>query len=535
MVSAPTAGDPVFRYKLQRYNLKRVGYEEEVEPRIQMTTAGWIVAGSAWALALGGGTYLLAEGTRNGKSDLKSWGSVALFASDAVLAGTLAFRLFGHGRKLKPRWVYIDHSDRNVVDSVSAATLAPVEVRLKAPSGEQAFPLSTDLEGVVEIPIRDLEPYLSAGKPTPAKLVYPHDDKTYTNFAVGTDVASGPALTLLKPNEEFVQVDDEVIEISALANDPVGLRHLVVLVNGKKQLDYEPKAAQREYAFNAAVKLNPGLNVLRVRAQGRTGSIERIVHVERSTSPPQVYAVFVGISQYASLPPVGFAAEDARALHELTTRKGLVGSANAFLLVNEDATLERVRELLGTELKQRATPNDDVVVYFAGHGATEKDPAAPDGDGFAKYIALHDTRPGSLYSTALPMEEIRTLFERIRARNVLFLLDTCYSGGGGRTISKSVGKLSDGFLNRLAEAKGRAVMSSAGPLEVAREDPKLKHGIYTFTLLEALDGKADLNDDRVLTVEELHTWISGRVRELTDGKQTPTLRGTLDLTLRLEP
>lgn len=533
-VSSPSEDDPTYRYRLQAYGLKRVGYEEEIEPQIRMTTAGWIIAGAAWATALGTGAYFQAEGIRKADSGLKTIGSSTLFVSDAILLGTLGFRFLAHGRKLKARWNFIDASERNVVDAVRPVPATPVELLLKTPSGEKRVRLSTGPDGVVEVPLPDLQPQLARNALTPAKLMLPGNKSAYTTFSIAPTLSAGPTLTLIKPNQEFSQVDEEVIELSGMVRDRARIKSLQVALNGGKVLAYAPKSNQREYTFNTAIQLDPGLNVVRVRAAGGTGSVEKIIHVERRTQPPQTHAVFIGISKYASLPSVGFATEDARSLRDMVIQQRLVGSANVSVITDEEATLERVRDLLGTELKQRTTPNDDVLVYFAGHGATEKDLSSPDGDGFSKYLAVHDTKPGSLYSTALPIEEIRTLFERIRAKNVLFILDTCYSGSGGRTISQATGELSDKFLSRLAGNKGRAVMSSAGPLEVAREDPKLKHGIYTWAFLQALEGKADANDDGLLTIQEIQEWVFTAVNERTNGRQNPTLKGRLDFSFKIE-
>ena len=47
-----------------------------------------------------------------------------------------------------------------------------------------------------------------------------------------------------------------------------------------------------------------------------------------------------------------------------------------------------------------------VIIFFAGHGATERDSASPDGDGLEKYLLPFDTDPADLYTTAMPMVEV---------------------------------------------------------------------------------------------------------------------------------
>ena len=50
---------------------------------------------------------------------------------------------------------------------------------------------------------------------------------------------------------------------------------------------------------------------------------------------------------------------------------------------------------------------------------------------------------------------------------------------------------------------------------------ELRHGAFTAALLEAFDGKSDLNEPPWLRVSDLDVWLSARVKELTKGAQTP--------------
>ena len=90
-----------------------------------------------------------------------------------------------------------------------------------------------------------------------------------------------------------------------------------------------------------------------------------------------------------------------------------------------------------------------VIIFFAGHGATERDAVSADGDGLEKYLLPWETDPADLYSTAMPMREIAHIFGRIRSDRLIFIADSCYSGAsGGRTISVTGTRatITDGFL-----------------------------------------------------------------------------------------
>jgi uncharacterized caspase-like protein len=99
-----------------------------------------------------------------------------------------------------------------------------------------------------------------------------------------------------------------------------------------------------------------------------------------------------------------------------------------------------------------------VIIYFAGHGATEKDATSPDGDGLEKYLLPNDVDPNDLYATAIPMAEVTRIFTRIQSERLIFIADSSYSGAsGGRTIGRAGfrSNLSDAFLDRIAIGKGK--------------------------------------------------------------------------------
>jgi uncharacterized caspase-like protein len=60
-----------------------------------------------------------------------------------------------------------------------------------------------------------------------------------------------------------------------------------------------------------------------------------------------------------------------------------------------------------------------VIIYFAGHGATERDKMSPDGDGLEKYILPYDAQPKDLYASALPMREISHILHRIQSDSII--------------------------------------------------------------------------------------------------------------------
>jgi uncharacterized caspase-like protein len=172
-----------------------------------------------------------------------------------------------------------------------------------------------------------------------------------------------------------------------------------------------------------------------------------------------------------------------------------------------------------------------VIIFFAGHGATEKDVMSPDGDGLEKYLLPYDADPKDLYATALPMGEVSKIFSRIQAERLVFIADSCYSGAsGGRTIDISGirATISEAFLDRIAGGKGRVIITASGANEVSAENDNLKHGVFTYYMVEGLKGKADRDQDGVVTVDEAYQYVSEAVPRATGQEQHPVKKGTVE-------
>jgi uncharacterized caspase-like protein len=163
------------------------------------------------------------------------------------------------------------------------------------------------------------------------------------------------------------------------------------------------------------------------------------------------------------------------------------------------------------------------------------DPRGIERDGLAKYLIPSDADPDDLFSTALPMDDLQTIFARIEAERVVVFLDACYSGAaGGRTFAARRTRataVDDLFLERLTRSRGRAIVTASKPAEVSVELPELGHGIFTYYLTEGLRGAGDLNRDGIVSLQELYEYVEQQVvrkSRAVGGNQHPMMKGELE-------
>jgi len=352
--------------------------------------------------------------------------------------------------------------------------------------------------------------------------------------------ARTPPVVVIASPEDGGTVEVNIIGLKGVVEDDEGIERIEIFINGRRLergnargLRVSGGESLTRHDLLERIPLQEGENRIRVRAVDREGlATEKTVTLHCARKRKNIWAVVVGINDYAHTRPLRYAVNDALAFHRHLTEHVGIPDENILLLLDREANLTRLRSALGTHLKTRAGEDDMVIIYFAGHGATERDVMSPDGDGLEKYLLPQDADLKDLYASALPMREVRHVFNRIRSERLVFIADACYSGAsGGRTVGMSGGlraSLSEDFLDRIASGKGRVILSASGANEVSEEDEKIGHGVFTFHLLKGLQGAADADGDGLITVDEAYGYVSRKVPDATGQEQHPVKKGTVE-------
>jgi hypothetical protein len=250
------------------------------------------------------------------------------------------------------------------------------------------------------------------------------------------------------------------------------------------------------------------------------------------------HAVVIGINEYEDprIPNLAFARADAEAVYKILIdpELGRFSPEKVHLLLDSDATERRIRTAIGRDLRRESGKSDLVYIYYAGHGSAEIDSKCRYQDGLEKYLVPSDAELDNLFSTGIAMEEIQRFFERIEAKQILFFIDSCYSGeAGGRSFrnpnfQKRAAMTAD-FLDGMS-GEGRLVVTACDVNEVSLETNDAGHGLFTYYLTEGLKGAADTDQDGLVTTQELYAYIfenvSRHAREI-GGSMNPIQKGFL--------
>ncbi len=253
--------------------------------------------------------------------------------------------------------------------------------------------------------------------------------------------------------------------------------------------------------------------------------------VAASAPAGQTFALLVGISKYkrpelALQFPHADAGEFSRLLE--SPLGGAVNPQNVVLLTDENATTAAIRNAFQDLLKRRANKNDTVILLVAGHGTVE----VPGSKG--AFIVTYDSDPQDLTSTALPMGELRALFEAQlkNVGHVLLFADVCKAGVIGSIKSTTI----NSDVQNLGDVEGDLFgLLASRPKEVSIEGPQFGggHGVFSYYVLKGLEGAADANKDGVVDASELIQYVTTQVAAATDNHQHPREFGTYDNSLKL--
>lgn len=222
------------------------------------------------------------------------------------------------------------------------------------------------------------------------------------------------------------------------------------------------------------------------------------------------WAVVIGIDDYAKWPKLKHAVHDAEDVRKTLVERLGFDASKVLMLKNGEATrngiLNTFHERFGDGKLQR---NDRLFVFYAGHGATRQLPSGRE----VGYLVPVDADPKDTPTDAISMSEIQNIAESLAAKHVFFVMDACYSGLG--LTRGGAGN----YLRDNAKRTARQMLTAGGADQEVADDGPEGHSVFTWTLLQGLAGKADLNGDGLITATELAAFVAPAVASVSS--QTP--------------
>jgi WD40 repeat protein len=271
-----------------------------------------------------------------------------------------------------------------------------------------------------------------------------------------------------------------------------------------------------EVQLSWTVDLSPGLHQLSVMAENAVSRAVappvEVMVAGKTAGLPNLYILAVGINDYPGDMKLNYAAADADAIvRAFSPQEGKVfGKVEAKVVKNREATRKGIESGLDW-LSARMTSRDIGLVSFSGHGDRD------DKGNF--YLITVDVKPRDVPGTCVSGDYLKKRLREMPGR-LMTMLDACHSGAAGQRRAD----LADDLVRDLiSEEYGVVVLSSSLGHEYSLESPEVKQGYFTLALVEALQGKADVNKDGYVCLSNLEFYAMKRVRELSANAQTPVM------------
>ena len=306
--------------------------------------------------------------------------------------------------------------------------------------------------------------------------------------------------------------------------------------------DFAARQAAKFPADASAEQLNPFVLASPLRSRAVEGSGAPGANSTPSGPPGQRWALIVGIGNFTdqNIEPLKYTANDAQIFMDalLDPKIGGFKADHVHSLLNDQATTRNIKMQLNW-LARSAGPDDVVVVYVATHGSSRDLDTVG-----VNYIITHDTEigekidPDSLYATALPMVEIsNAIATRVKASRAAIFLDTCYSGNAAvqeKQIAPGIknASLSPEAIAHITQGSGRMVFAAAGTDQESLESDTLKHGFFTYYLVQALQQQGGAEPlSRIFDYTEQHVsqTVATQFKQY-NVQQTPVMGRSADST-----
>ena len=222
------------------------------------------------------------------------------------------------------------------------------------------------------------------------------------------------------------------------------------------------------------------------------------------TTDEKYYALIIGNNDYEKLEDLDNAINDAKDLEKVLKEK--YGFETTLLLNKKsDETEDAI-----IKFTQNREKNDNILIYYAGHGQIVKKQKLDRG-----YWLPTDAGP-KIDSKWISNINIKDYIGSSDAKHILLIVDSCFSGylTRGSAENKSVEKLTQNTIERLQKKKTRLVITSGGNEQVADAIGASKNSVFAEPLIKALKNNTDV-------IRSIELFLKVQNYVINNAQQTP--------------
>jgi len=227
------------------------------------------------------------------------------------------------------------------------------------------------------------------------------------------------------------------------------------------------------------------------------------------TEEIEYYALIIGVETFAGgnmYPLEDKIDDDAITMYNLLLNSSNWKEENIKMLLNENATKDKIKDEIENWLGGLADENDIVLIYYTSHGWKTKLKDRRYGNAF---IFTYNETDEHRLEDRITDKEFDSYVDKIKSKHIAIILGSCYSG---RMLA--------------LRQKGRVLLAAGGKYFFCGvdEDDSLGGGIFTHFVKQGFKGVADLNNDGWVTAEEAFRYAKMPTIHFSIWKQFPFIQ-----------
>lgn len=317
-----------------------------------------------------------------------------------------------------------------------------------------------------------------------------------------------PVITLVSPGNSGVTIDSKALTYKAGINSQSELKGIKLFVNGQ-QVPGEARpdpSGKFQIVIDKELTLIDGENEIRLHAKNEDGMVQKST-IQVTVKPPHQpivrngndYAVFFATDDYTEWSDLTNPVNDVRTIaRELEQNYGF----NTELVIG--AGRKDILKKLKEYARQTFGENDQLLIFFAGHGKFDED----FGEGYV--VGQDSEKDDDGNDSYLAHSSLRTIVNNIPCRHTFLVMDVCFGGtidpfiaqtglrGGKGNGNKEMTQTE--FIDRKMKFKTRKYLTSGGKEYVPDGTPG-QHSPFARKFLEGLRNYG--GHDKIITLGEL--------------------------------
>ncbi|CAK0759951.1 putative WD_REPEATS_REGION domain-containing protein [Azospirillaceae bacterium] len=342
-------------------------------------------------------------------------------------------------------------------------------------------------------------------------------------------VGTPPYVTLTVASGTTVAVPGPTTITIAAEDQGGGVSSVQLLHNGKSVSSRTATGEQRvdrKRIVTFQVNLIGGENQFRARAfsdtriEGKSATLT--VNVTSASAKPTLHFLVVGVNQYTSPEmTLNYAVADAKGLLDWVQKQNNHGFSKVEIHPLFDRAATRAAILDQFTVLQNTKSEDTILIYFAGHGENVKGTwyFLPTDFDLAKAKSIE-----AIQSSSLSSRIIIDSIVKMSAQRVILLIDACKSGGINQAFAADADRKD---LHRIGNSAGIHVLAATDKDQFAVELTQLGHGVFTYALLEGLNGKATPPSEKLIRAKDVLSYavqtVPAIASKYTNEEQSPTM------------